>query len=165
MSAPAEVAGPACMRWSPGRVQSWRRPEDGGFDPARYGVAPIGYTDARQFCLDVHYAGTYPADRQRYGMFDLSGRERLVGVAVLSVPTRPEVLTAVFPQLVPYEESLDLGRFCLLDEPCPQLPNPGSSARCSASRPPRASGASPRSAIRCPATTPAETNTNRDTLG
>ena len=119
MPAPAGVAGPACMRWSPGRVQSWRRPVDGGFDPARYGVAPIGYTDAREFCLEVHYAGTYPADRQRYGLFDLSGGERLVGVAVLSVPTRPEVLTAVFPQLVPYEESLDLGRFCLLDEPCP----------------------------------------------
>ena len=119
LPAPAGVAGPACMRWSPGRVQSWCRPEDGGFDPARYGVAPISYTDARQFCLDVHYAGTYPADRQRYGLFDLSDGERLVGVAVLSVPTRPEVLTAVFPQLVPYEESLDLGRLCLLDAPCP----------------------------------------------
>jgi hypothetical protein len=117
--APAGIAGPTCMRWSPGRVQSWRRAEDGGFDPARYGVAPISYADARRFCLEVHYAGTYPADRQRYGLFDISGGERLVGVAVLSVPTRPEVLTAVFPALVPYDESLDLGRFCLLDEPCP----------------------------------------------
>ena len=119
MPAPAGVAGPACMRWSPGRVQSWRRAEDGGFDPGRYGVAPIGYSDARRFCLDVHYSGSYPADRQRYGLFDLSGGDRLVGVAVLSVPTRPEVLTGVFPRLVPYEESLDLGRFCLLDQPCP----------------------------------------------
>jgi hypothetical protein len=28
----------ACMRWSAGRVQSWRRPEDGSFDTIRYGV-------------------------------------------------------------------------------------------------------------------------------
>lgn len=39
----------------------------------------------------------------------------LVGVAVLSVPVRREVLTVPFPELVPFSESLELGRFVLAD--------------------------------------------------
>jgi hypothetical protein len=38
----------ACQRWNPGGIPSWRRPCDGGFDPARYGVAPIGEEQARR---------------------------------------------------------------------------------------------------------------------
>jgi hypothetical protein len=107
----------ACMRWSPGRVQSWSRPEDGGFDASRYGVAAIAEEHAKAFITRLHYSGTYPAASQRYGLFDLaSGQRALVGVAVLSVPASKAVLTAVFPRLEPYKESLELGRFVLVDE-------------------------------------------------
>jgi hypothetical protein len=38
-----------------------------------------------------------------------------VGLVVLSVPARAEVLTGVFPALAPYAESLELGRLVLAD--------------------------------------------------
>jgi hypothetical protein len=95
------------------------------FRPARYVVGPVDFAPARAFVATHHYAASYPADRLRYGMFDrelpdpaTSGRPALVGVAVLSVPVHPGVLTSVFPTLEPYTESLELGRFVLLDE-CP----------------------------------------------
>ncbi len=107
----------ACQRWNPGRVQSWRRPADGGFDPARYGVQPITDPAAKAFVTQLHYSGSYPAATQRYGLFDLAGQAaRLVGAAVLSVPASRSVLTAVFPSLEPYSESIELGRFVLRDE-------------------------------------------------
>ncbi len=60
-----------------------------------------------------HYAGSYVASRFRYGLRDRGGT--LVGVAVLSVPVRREVLTVPFPDLVLFSESLELGRFVLAD--------------------------------------------------
>jgi hypothetical protein len=105
----------ACMRWQPGRLQTWRRPEDGGFDPSQYGVAALGELDAKHYVLDRHYSGAYPAASQRFGLFDLAD-QHLAGVAVLSVPVQARVLTAVFPDLEPYVESLELGRFVLDDE-------------------------------------------------
>lgn len=104
----------ACQRWNPGRVQSWRRPEDGGFDQARYAVAEIAEATAKAYVVDRHYSGTYPAASRRYGLYDLAGdAAELAGVAVLSVPASRPVLTAVFPGLEPYRESLELGRFVL----------------------------------------------------
>lgn len=114
-----------CQRWRDGR-QLWRRPAEGGFDPSRFIVQPIQEAAARQFVLTHHYAGTYPAGRLAYGLLTtdhrllgggdtrLDGRS-LVGVAVLSIPMRQSVLTAVFPELDPYAESLELGRFVLID--------------------------------------------------
>ena len=104
----------ACQRWT-GRTQSWRRTSEGGFDPSRYGVAEISERAAREFVVTHHYAGTYPAATARYGLFDVAATV-LVGAAVLSVPPRREVLTSVFPDLEPYRESIELGRFVLLDE-------------------------------------------------
>jgi len=106
-----------CQRWRPGGIPSWRRPEDGGFNPARYGAAPVSEAVAKAFVTGLHYSRTYPAARHRYGMFDLAGpTPALVGVAVLSVPASRPVLTSVFPRLEPYAESLELGRFVLRDE-------------------------------------------------
>jgi len=105
----------ACMRWSPGRIQTWRRPEDGGFDAARYGVTEIPEDAAKSYVTGRHYSGTYPAARLRYGLYDLATEPALCGVAVLSVPMTSRVLTAVFPHLQPYRESLELGRFVLDD--------------------------------------------------
>jgi hypothetical protein len=93
----------ACMRWQPGRVQTWRRPEDGGFDGRRYEVAAIGERQARAYVEDRHYSGTWVAARLRYGLMDVSGREpRLAGVAVLSVPVSKRAVLKVFPDLVPF---------------------------------------------------------------
>jgi hypothetical protein len=69
---------------------------------------------ARDFVREHHYSHSYPASRLRYGLYEQQGA--LVGVAVLSVPMRAAVLTSVFPSLAPYRESLELGRFVLLDE-------------------------------------------------
>src|SRR6266487_3129473 len=60
-----------------------------------------------------HYSASYPAALQRYGLWL---HQRLVGVAVFSVPAQAKVLTNVFPDLLPYEESAELGRFVLLDD-------------------------------------------------
>jgi hypothetical protein len=107
----------ACQRWNPGGIASWRRSCDGGFDPARYGVAPIGEEQARRFVTSLHYSRSYPVASQRYGLFDLiAATPVLAGVAVLSVPAGKAVLTSVFPHLEPYRESLELGRFVLADE-------------------------------------------------
>jgi hypothetical protein len=87
--------GPWCQRWQPGqRRHSWRHRSEGGFDPSRYHVRPIEELATAAFCNQHHYLGSLPPTRLRYGMFE--GR-RLVGVAVLSVPMRTEVLTGVFP--------------------------------------------------------------------
>ena len=107
----------ACQRWNPGGVPSWRRPCDGGFDPGRYGVAPVSDGQAKAFVTSLHYSRSYPAAVHRYGLFDLAAATPvLAGVAVLSVPASKTVLTSVFPHLEPYRESLELGRFVLADE-------------------------------------------------
>lgn len=111
------MTGTACQRWRPGGRHSWRRPEDGGFTPARYGVDALAEAAAKTFVTGLHYSGTYPAASHRYGMFDLAEpAAALVGVAVLSVPASRAVLTSVFPHLEPYRESLELSRFVLRDE-------------------------------------------------
>jgi hypothetical protein len=99
------------MRWR-GRRHSWRHRSEGGFDAHRYDVAVLPEADAKAFVTANHYAGSYPAARLRFGLFD---GPWLVGVAVLAVPMQRRVLTTVFPDLEPYDESLELGRFVLAD--------------------------------------------------
>jgi hypothetical protein len=108
------VSGPAsdyCQRWD-ARRHSWRHRSEGGFDATRYDAAPLAESDARAFIEVNHYAGTYPAARLRYGLYD---GPWLVGVAVLGVPMQRRVLTTVFPDLEPYAESLELSRFVLAE--------------------------------------------------
>jgi hypothetical protein len=100
-----------CERWTD-RRHAWRHLSDGGFDARRFNVAPLVEADAKAYVTRHHYSGTYPSARLRYGLYE---RSELVGVAVLSVPVRSEVLTGVFPQLEPYTESLELGRFVLAE--------------------------------------------------
>lgn len=106
-----------CQRSEPGRVHSWRHRSDGGFDAASYEAVRVDEATARSFVLDRHYSGTYPAGRLQYGLYEVSGQtpEVVVGVAVLSVPMNVKVLTGPFPQLEPYTESVELGRFVLAD--------------------------------------------------
>lgn len=104
------------MRWHDGDP-SWVH-ERFGFDADDYGVDLIPYKTAVGFVARHHYSRTVPALRRyRFGLFCLAGdRPELVGVALLSIPPRKEVLTNVFPRLEAYHESAELGRLVLLDQ-------------------------------------------------
>jgi hypothetical protein len=111
---PAEVSPSSdwCQRWRNGRPR-WRHRSEGGFDAAQYEAGPIDDRTAKAYVERNHYARSYVASRLRYGLWDLKGA--LLGVAVLSIPVRREVLTLPFPNLEPFQESLELGRFVLAD--------------------------------------------------
>ena len=106
-------AGPG-QRWDRGRAH-WALPGRDHFAPERWTVAAVDGAVARAFVETHHYSGSYPASRLRYGLLD-AGTGELAGVAVLSVPVQSKVVTNSFPGLVPYEQSLELGRFVLRDE-------------------------------------------------
>jgi hypothetical protein len=101
-----------CQRWRNGQAR-WRHRSEGGFDAAQYEVAPVDDRTAKTYVERHHYTGTYVASRLRYGLWERDGT--LVGVAVLSIPVQRAVLTRPFPELEPYQESLELGRFVLAD--------------------------------------------------
>lgn len=102
-----------CQRWRNGR-QIWREAHPGHrFQPNLYRVGLLDEAAAKRFVLTHHYARSYPAAKHRYGLFQ--GGE-LVGVAVFSIPTQARVLTGVLPDLEPYVESVELGRFVLVDK-------------------------------------------------
>lgn len=97
-------------------VQRWRdrrdsyRPKGEPIDPCRYEVASIaGDSSARAFVERHHYSCSYPAARERIGLY--RGTE-LVGIAVFSVPMQGRVLD-VLP--CPRAEAVELGRLVLLD--------------------------------------------------
>ena len=93
---PPEVS-PASVwaqRWVQGR-QRWRHAHhDGSFDPNAYTVEALPERAARAYVVANHYSGSYPAALRRYGLLSA---QRLVGVAVLGVPTSAATLTNVFP--------------------------------------------------------------------
>lgn len=102
-------------------TQRWRtrralyRPAGEVIDVRAYEVAPIdgagADTIAAAFVERHHYSGSYPAARQRFGLWRRDGE--LVGVAVFSVPAQPKALDAL---PCPREEAVELGRLVLLDE-------------------------------------------------
>ena len=115
-----------CQRWSKG-AHSWRHASEGGFDPRLYDVVPLPEKIARAFVIEEHYAASFPAARFSIGLLTrderyplngaMVGGMALAGVATFSTPMASRVLTAVFPTLSPYEESIELGRFVLTDTP------------------------------------------------
>jgi len=109
------------QRWYEHR-QGWAAPGGSRFDPRRYGVAHVTEAAAREFIQAHHYLGSsgWPAvTRRRYGLFDITGRAGpaavLAGVALMTIPVNKLVVTNPFPHLEAYEETLELGRFALLD--------------------------------------------------
>lgn len=107
-----------CQRWRD-RQHSWRRPEDGGFDPRNYEVHAIDEATAKAYVVANHYSQTYPAAVHRFGLFDVVGDSpRLAGVAVFGVPVQAAVLTNALPDLEPFRTSQELSRF-VLDDSCP----------------------------------------------
>ncbi len=101
------------LRWRSRRT-NWRPPGDVLFEPAGYEIAEIEKSRAQAFVAEHHYSLSYPSDRLRYGLFRRGGQ--LVGVAALTNPQSDAVVKRIFPDLVPLSESLELGRFVLLDD-------------------------------------------------
>lgn len=93
------------QRWELGR--SAFRPVGEPIRTADYDVASIpDDTTARSFVEQHHYSRSFPAARERVGLYR---RGELVGVAVFSVPVNAKTLT-VLPG-----DGVELGRFVLLD--------------------------------------------------
>lgn len=100
-------------------AQRWRdrrasyRPAGEPIDTRQYEVAAIDGPGAdniaRAFVVEHHYAASYPAARERIGLYRAGA---LVGVAVFSHPSQDKVL-ACLP--VPKAEAVELGRLVLLD--------------------------------------------------
>lgn len=98
-----------CQRWRARRGSY--RPAGEIIRTADYDVAPIpGDKVAKAFVVEHHYSGSYPAARERIGLY--RGGE-LVGVAVFSVPVRGAVLDHL---PCPREAAVELGRLVLLDD-------------------------------------------------
>lgn len=82
--------------------------------PREFEVAAIpDDTTARAYVLKTHYLASYPAARERFGLYR---RGRLAGVAVYSIPPNAAALTNAFRN-VPAGDLLELGRF-VLDDGC-----------------------------------------------
>lgn len=100
------------QRWR-SRVASYR-PAGEPIDTRKYEVAPIDGRGAdsipKAFVIAHHYAASYPAARERVGLY--RGGE-LVGVAVFSHPSQDKVLDCL---PCPRAEAVELGRFVLLED-------------------------------------------------
>lgn len=97
------------QRWREQRSSS--RPAGEPIRTQDYDVAPIADDrTAKDFVLTHHYSGTYPAARERFGLYR---HGELVGVAVFSQPSNNATL-AIFPGEP--TQSYELGRFVLLDD-------------------------------------------------
>ncbi len=97
------------QRWRSGRASY--RPAREVIDTRQHEVAMISSDKvAKAFVVEHHYSGSYPAARERVGLY--RGPE-LVGVAVFSIPAQPKAL-----DVLPGSRStcVELGRFVLLDE-------------------------------------------------
>lgn len=105
-----------CQRWR--RRRPGYRPAGEVFDPRYAEVHLIDDSDAKRFVEEHHFSGTYVAARLRIGLvikppFE---KERLGGVAVLSVSMSPHVLPR-WLGVDSIDEGVELGRFVLLDHP------------------------------------------------
>lgn len=100
---------PTVQRWRAGRARY--RPAGELIRTSAYDVAPIALDrPAKAFVERHHYSASYPAARERIGLYR---RAELVGVAVFSVPANARAL-----DVLPCDRELgvELGRFVLLDE-------------------------------------------------
>lgn len=96
------------QRWNGGRANY--RPAGEPIRTREFDVARISTDrEAKAFVQAHHYSGSYPAARERFGLY---WRGVLVGVAVFSIPAQPRALD-VLPG--DRDESVELGRFVLLD--------------------------------------------------
>lgn len=99
-----------CLRWTE-KVARYR-PAQETIDTSKHEVAPIDKATAQAFVLRHHYSGSYPAGRRMFGIFRRG--YGLAGVAVFSEPVNAKTITNVLPGTS--EESVELGRFVMVDE-------------------------------------------------
>lgn len=104
-----------CQRWRNGRARY--RPAGEVFNTACADVQTIDEGTAKAFTIQHHYARSYPAARFRVGLFIAAPfhMERLVGVAIFSVPMSQGVIPHHFQGLAP-ARGVELGRLVLLDD-------------------------------------------------
>ncbi len=99
------------QRWGRGRASY--RPSGEPIRTADFDVERMAVDGpAKTFVIGNHYSGSYPAARERFGLYKFNG-QMLVGVAVFSVPVQPKALD-VLPG--DRDESVELGRFVLTDD-------------------------------------------------
>ena len=112
---PGDGSGPNgnSQRWWR-RRSSWVAPARGVVDTGRYDIDRVDTAAAKRFVVEHHYSASFPASRFTYGLTDRHDGE-LVGVAVFGIPSSARVLTNAFPDLAPYDESLEPSRVVLLD--------------------------------------------------
>lgn len=101
-----------CQRWD-NRQHSWRHISEGGFNSRAFEVAPIDQATMIPFCEQHHYAGKPGGILASWGLYLHAD---LVGVAVLTNGSYPDVLKGAFPKLEYKTESAELGRLVLRDE-------------------------------------------------
>lgn len=101
-----------CQRWTMGRASY--RPAGEPINTARYGVEVIEERDAREFIINHHYSGSYPAALFRVGLFRTARFQKstLVGAAVFSVPMNPHAIA----RHCGTDAGCELGRFTMLDD-------------------------------------------------
>lgn len=108
------------QRWR-NRLALFKKAVSEPLDPGAYEVAPIDGPGADkiagEFVRSHHYSASYPAARERIGLYRSRaawavGGGELVGVAVFSVPAQGKVL-----DVLPCDraEAVELGRLVLLD--------------------------------------------------
>lgn len=98
------------QRWL-NRIGSFRSPDE-IINTRAYEIAEIKSDNiAKAFVEAHHYSGSYPAARERFGLYEVA-TAALVGVAVFSHPANEAVL-----KRLPCErmQGIELGRFVLLD--------------------------------------------------
>lgn len=98
-----------CQRWRARR--DTYRPAGEPIRTSDYEVAAIpGDREAKAFVVAHHYSASYPAARERVGLYR---HGVLVGVAIFSMPVRGSVLDHL---PCPREAAVELGRLVLLDD-------------------------------------------------
>lgn len=98
-----------CQRWRDGRSSFTRAP----IVPSEFDVAAIADDwTARGFVEQHHYSASYPAARERFGLYRFGA---LVGVSVFSHPTNDKVLSNTFLN-TDLLAGVELGRLVILDE-------------------------------------------------
>ena len=148
---PGDGSGPNghSQRWRR-RRSSWVAPARGVVDTGRYDIDRVDTAAAKRFVVEHHYSASFPASRFTYGLTDRHDGE-LVGVAVFGIPSSARVLTNAFPDLAPYDESLELSRSsCSMVSPT--TPSRGSSPPATTTSSPAVCAASSPSPTRSPAT-------------
>ncbi|WP_109015704.1 Mom family adenine methylcarbamoylation protein [Novimethylophilus kurashikiensis] len=92
-------------------------PPSNRFDPGRCEVVALPEAEAKQFVIQHHYSGSYPAARFRVGLVakPRDGIAFLGGVAVFSVPMQAAAISKYLGGSL--LEGVELGRLVLLDHP------------------------------------------------